>query len=125
MAFRKTPPRAPVRKAKPSEDWIACYDARGNLVGICDPKDITPVSGPATGGTAKALPKPKTAASTEAAAGEEPQMGIAKRQKEIAELRKGLTGPGLAPDQDRLALEMGQAAQRVLRQIHRGRPTAG
>lgn len=153
MAVRKPQLRLAVKKAKPAADWVALYSQDGRLIGICPPDAITPVSD--GGGTATAMPKPKTAAAKTAnqepgmpkptpsdeatsAAGEEPAMGTrpakpkpaagqpvtdAERQEEIAKLRKGLGGVGLAADHDRLAAEMGAAAGRVFAQIRRGRPT--
>lgn len=36
-------PTGPVRKATP-DDWVACYDRTGKLIGIASPGDITRVA---------------------------------------------------------------------------------
>lgn len=81
MAVRKPLARTPVRKAPKAGDWVALFDRNGKLIGITDPKNITPVSDGAHDTAAKALPKPKPSSDAEAAVGEQPQMGIAKRAR--------------------------------------------
>lgn len=123
MAVSKKPAPRAVRKAKPTDgDWIACFDRNGQLIGICPPDAITPVSdtddgaqGAANGVTKRArhaTPQPRSVGTP------------AARRQRAAELRKGLSGPGLAADGDRLAKAMGEAAHRVLKQIHNGQRAA-
>ncbi|MFC5910416.1 hypothetical protein [Streptacidiphilus monticola] len=105
------------------------YDADGNLVGIVDPEQITPVVDQDGETAAKSLPKPTRSAAVEAKSGQEPQMGIAKQRaqveqtQQIAQLRKGLNGPRTAAENDAQAAAMGAAAVKMLRRIH-GRPSA-
>lgn len=129
----KTPSRRParrlVRKAKPGEDWVACFDQNGNLIGVCPPDAITPVANAdgstdaATAKAGKALPKPQVREQAEAAAGEDPAMGVAKR---MAEVRKGLNGSGGpigAAEQAALAEKLNRAAVEALDVIHGRRAT--
>lgn len=111
MTVRKQPAlRAAVRKAKPDEDWVACYDENGVLVGICPPDAITPLAN----GTAVA-PKP-----TAAAAGQPEEMAKAQQ---VTRLKKGLNAPRPAAENDRHAAAMGTAADTVLKHILSRRPT--
>lgn len=100
-----------VRKTKPDESWVACYDQNGTLIGIVDPDKITPISDAAGDD-----PKPAPAATPEQAA-------MAKQQR-IQELRKGLNAPRTAAENDQHAAAMGDAAAKVLAAIL-ARPSGG
>jgi hypothetical protein len=109
-----------LRKAKDAGEWLACYDANGKLMGIVDPDDVTPVSDGAA--DAAQQPKPTASAQTEAAAGEDPTMGVAKRAREHSRLKKGLYGGGTAGEQAELAEQLNEAAIVALDVIQGRRP---
>lgn len=125
MAVQKRPAqRMGVRKAKPDESWVACYDADGTLIGIVAPDKITPVANASAGKPKAAAPKaaaaPAAAPAPAAALPEE----MAKQQR-IAELRKGLNAPRTAAENDRHAAQMGAAAAQVLAAILARGPSGG
>lgn len=113
MAVRSkvSPAQALVRKAaKPDESWVALYDENGQLLGITDPKNITPVAN----GTAAAA-KPKAAPAKDAAApAAAPQAAAVpeavQKQRRTAALKKALYGGGTTEEQNRIAEELNAAA---------------
>ena len=111
-----------LRKAA-EDDPVAVFDQNGKLLGIVKPKDITAVSNPTSDeATAKKQPSPTRSAQTEAAAGEEPQMGAAKARAAALELKKALYTSATAEDQAKLATAMNVAAADVLKKIQARRP---
>ena len=107
--------RAAVRKAKPDETWIAAYDQNGKLIGIVDPKKLTPLSDDADDETQA---DPATAPKAAAVPAPTPDQEAMAKQRQVVALRKGLNAPGLAADNDRRAAQMGAAAWQVLAAIH-------
>lgn len=108
-----------VLKATADSDPVAVFSSSGKLLGIVDPKDITPVSDSgADDDAAKKLPQPTRSGQTEATAGEQPQMGVQKARQQALAVKKSLYGNADAADQARVANEMGEAASRVLKHIH-------
>lgn len=116
--------RALISKAKPDESWVALYDENGTLIGIADPKNITPISDSGTSAPPKQQAAPKTAPAKAPAPAAAQQPDEMAKQRGVAELRKGLMAPRLASENDALAAQMGVAAERVLREIHK-RPRRG
>jgi hypothetical protein len=85
----RTPARRPVAKAK-TEGLVAVYDQQGNLVGLADPADITPVSsagGSSSGGKAKPpapSPEKQQAAETARVTGEEVEKALRRLRIDAA-----------------------------------------
>lgn len=108
-----------ILKAEDDDMPVAVYNSAGKLLGIIAPSKITPVSDSgADDAAAKKLPQPTRATQTEASAGEQPQMGVAKARAAAAAMKKSLYGNATAEDQVRLATDMNAAAAQVLKQIH-------
>ncbi|MHA6761820.1 hypothetical protein [Streptacidiphilus sp. PAMC 29251] len=108
--------RALIAKAKPDESWVALYNESGQLIGICDPKNITPIAESSSGAPQQAAPKAAPAKAPVAAAQQPDEMA---KQQAVAQLRKGLNAPRAAAENDLLAQQMGAAATRVLSEIHK------
>jgi hypothetical protein len=127
---RKQPAaRAAVRKAaKPEASWVALFDEDGVLIGITDPKNITPVSNgkakpkTAPAPTADLTPVPPGEVGTPAdAVGK--SRDVKRRADAVRELRKGLYTGTDPVAQNRLAEDMNAAAITVFQKIHPGPPT--
>lgn len=109
-----------LRKAKEEAEWLAVYDGNGKLVGIVDPDKVTPITDGSEGADDGQQPQPTRSAQAEAAAGEDPTMGVQKRR---ANLRKGLYDGSLtATEQVDLIDALNAAANVALDRIHGRRP---
>ncbi|WP_042427420.1 hypothetical protein [Streptacidiphilus anmyonensis] len=111
--------KALILKAKGDDDPVAVFSSSGRLLGIVDPSKITPVSDPdADQAPAKKQPQPTRSAQTEAAAGEDPELGIAKARATALQMKKVLSGGDYtAAEQDQVARDLSRASQRVLKHI--------
>lgn len=107
-----------VLKAKDGDDPVAVFSSSGKLLGIVKPGDITPVADPDTDASEEARPKPTRSTQAEAAAGEDPEMGIAKARAAAREIKRGLYAGGTVADREKLATAMNAAAIQVEKQIH-------
>lgn len=108
-----------LRKAKEEAEWLAVYDGNGKLVGIVDPEKVTPISDGSDAADDAQQPQPARSTQAEAAAGEDPEMGLQKRQLAV---KKGLYGGGSAVEQAQLADALNEAAAVALDAVHRRRP---
>lgn len=107
------PTTRPVAKAttKTKADQVAVYDQGGNLIGICDPSDVTPIASAEPKAPPAAQPPPAAPAQTQAAA-EPAQVTKARAQTLSANLKKSLNGGTGAStaEVNRVADAMNQAA---------------